>query len=204
MILNNFIYKFKRAMSRKPSSIFKSNVDSKAKIGNGAQIYNSSIGKYTYVYESKVIHASIGKFCSIASDCIIGGGAHPIDWVSSSPLFLKGKNVFHKNFSQHEFNEYKITSIGNDVWIGSRCLIKGGVTIGDGVIIGMGSVVTHDIPPYEIWAGNPARFIKKRFDDETIKFLLHIQWWNFSENELKLYAEKFNKIDDFIEMLGEK
>ena len=67
-----------------------------------------------------------------------------------------------RGFSQNVFSEYAQTTIGNDVWIGSKCLIKGGVTIGDGCVIGAGAVVTKDISPYSVAAGVPAKVIKKR------------------------------------------
>ena len=185
-------YLFARLLNRRPSAIQQSVIDKRAAVGNGALITDCRIGKYTYIYNSTAINADIGAFCSIAAGCAIGGGKHPINWVSTSPVFYHGGNVLHKNFAHTEFEEYAHTTIGNDVWIGSRCLIKGGVTIGDGAVVGMGSVVTHDIPPYEIWAGNPARCIRKRFDDEAIAKLLALQWWNWDDEKLEQYGAYFN------------
>ena len=184
-------YIFIRVITRKPSAIKNSKIDKKARYGNGARLINCKLGKYTYIYGSTAVNTEFGAFCSIASGCIFGGGAHPTNWVSSSPVFYKGKNVFHRHFSQNQFEEYQKTVVGNDVWVGSRCIIKGGVTIGDGAIIGMGSVVTHDIPPYEIWGGCPAHFIRKRFDDETIEKLLSLKWWEFSDEQLEKYGDFF-------------
>ena len=92
----------------------------------------------------------------------------------------------------------KKTIIGNDVWIGDRALIKEGVVIGDGAVIGMGSVVTKNVPPYEIWAGNPARFIRKRFDEEIIKELLEMRWWDFDEDTIQRKAEFIRNPEEFI------
>lgn len=75
--------------------------------------------------------------------------------------------------------------IGNDVWIGSHVLIKGGVRIGDGACIGAGAVVVKDIPPYAIVGGVPAKILKYRFDTDTIKLLENLQWWNLSKDVLK-------------------
>lgn len=86
----------------------------------------------------------------------------------------------------------------NDVWIGSHVLIKSGVTISDGAVIGMGSVVTHDVGPYEIWAGNPARMIRKRFNDGTVENLKQIKWWNWNEEKIKEYAAYFSDSNEFI------
>lgn len=194
-------YKIARFFNRRPAMIKNSNIHKKAAVGNGAQIVDSKIDRYSYVYESKVISAEVGAFCSIAANVVIGGAAHPTDWVSSSPVFYKGKNVLKQNYSENEFEEYKKTIIGNDVWIGSNCLIKSGVKIGDGAVIGMGSVVTHDVPPYEIWAGNPAKFIRKRFSDEIIEELLKIEWWNWEEEKLQKYGKFFNDPEKLLKVM---
>jgi len=203
-LLDKIKYIFTRIITRKPSTVCNSYVHKTSKIGNGSQIVNTMIGKYTYIYESSAVCARIGSFCSIAPGTTIGGGKHPVDWVSTSPVFYDGRNVLKTNFSNAKFKEYADTVIGNDVWIGSNCLIKGGVTIGDGAIIGMGSVVTHDVPPYEIWAGNPARFIRKRFDDEIISKLLEIKWWDMSDVLLKKIGGKFSNPEELIKYLEEE
>lgn len=202
-MLDKIRYGIARLVSRRPSAIRGSVIDKKANIGNGAQIVNCNIGKYTYIHGASVVNAEIGAFCSIAAGSIIGGGSHPTDWVSSSPVFYKGRNVLRTNFSQNEYIEYKDTIIGNDVWIGSNCHIKGGLNIGHGAVIGMGSVVTKDVPPYEIWAGNPAHFIRKRFDDETIEKLLELKWWDLSEEKLKELGDEFNAPKRFIQHFEE-
>ena len=202
--MDRLIYGMKRLLNRKPSSTLNSKIDKCARIGNGSQIVNSSIKKYSYVYNSALINTKLGAFCSIAEGCVIGGGSHPLDWVSTSPVFYSGRNVLKKNFSSKKYGEFKQTTIGNDVWIGSNCLIKGGVTIGDGAVIGMGSVVTHDIPPYEIWAGNPARLIRKRFDDKTIERLLKSKWWDLSDNTIESLGDCFDDVDAFLQRLENK
>lgn len=194
-------YKITRLFNRRPAMIKNSIIHKSASVGNGAQIVNSKIGKFSYAYENRIINAEIGAFCSIAPNVVIGGGAHPTDWISSSPVFYKGKNILRKNFALNEFVEFKKTIIGNDVWIGSHCLIKAGINIGDGAIIGMGSVVTHNVPPYEIWAGNPAKCIRKRFPQETIDVLLEIKWWNWSDEKLQRYGFYFNNPERLIKEL---
>lgn len=196
-------YGVARVLNRKPSAVRGSVIDKTAKVGNGAQIVNCKIGRYTYLYGTSAVQTEIGSFCSIAAGSTIGGGSHPTDWVSSSPVFYKGRNVLKTNFSQNEYAEFKKTIVGNDVWIGSKCLIKGGVTIGDGAVIGMGSVVTKDVPPYEIWAGNPAKCIRKRFDDETIEKLLELKWWELPDEKLKELGNLFNDPKKLIEYFEE-
>lgn len=176
-----------------------SNIDRKAKICSASQIVNTSLGRYSYIGNScTIINTDIGRFSSIADNCIIGGASHPIDWVSTSPVFYKGKNILKKNFSNNEYISMTKTVIGNDVWIGSNVLIKGGIKIGNGSVVGMGSVVTKDIGDYEVWAGNPARLIKKRFEDDLIAELLKIEWWDFTEHDLKKNGELINDIEQFI------
>ena len=194
-----FIYYLSKIIRRiKISSIINSFIDKKAVVCYGSNVVNSEINSYSYIgSNSTIIEAKIGKFCSIADNVIIGGGKHPIDWVSTSPVFYSGKNIFKQNFSNEFFLEFEKTTIGNDVWIGSNSIIKGGVNIGDGSIVGMGSIVTKNIPPYEIWGGNPAKCIKKRFSESTINDLLEIKWWEKDEFVLKKY-KKYNDVNEFI------
>lgn len=168
-------------------------------ICSGVKFYRSSIGKYSYIgNNSFVINTSIGNFTSISTDCYIGGTSHPIDWISTSPVFHKWENIMKKNFSKHEFEIFSQTYIGNDVWVGNRVMIKAGIKIEDGAVIGMGSVVTKDVGPYEVWAGNPAKFIRKRFDDETIKKLLKTQWWNENDETIEKLAQYANLPEKFL------
>lgn len=92
-----------------------------------------TIGRYSYVGSNiSIINTDIGAFCSIADDCMIGGGEHPVHFVSTSPVFHSGFNCLKTNFAHNEFEPYHMTEIGNAVWIGTRSLIKGGVKIHDG------------------------------------------------------------------------
>ena len=175
-------------------------VDKTAAICSGVRFYRGKIGKYSYIgNNSFVSDTNIGNFTSISTDCYIGGTSHPTDWVSTSPVFHKWENIMKKNFARHEFEIFKRTTIGNDVWIGNRVMIKAGVKIGDGAVIGMGSIVTKDIGPYEIWAGNPARLIRKRFDDETIDAFEKMKWWEWDDNRIEKCADKFTAPSELIE-----
>ena len=174
-------------------------VDKTSAICSGVRFYRGKIGKYSYIgNNSFVTDTDIGSFTSISTDCYIGGTSHPVEWVSTSPVFHKWENILKKNFSSHEYEIFHRTHIGNDVWIGNRVMIKAGVTIADGAVIGMGSIVTKDIGPYEVWAGNPARFIRKRFDDDKISELLKMQWWNYDDAKIEELAVHMTDIDEFI------
>lgn len=173
--------------------------DKTAAICTGVKFYRGKIGKYSYIgNNSFVIDTEIGNFTSISTDCYIGGTSHPTDWVSTSPVFHKWGNIMKKNFANHEFEIFKKTTIGNDVWIGNRVMIKAGIKIADGAVVGMGSVVTKDIGPYEIWAGNPAKLIRKRFDNEVITELLNTEWWNWNDEKIAEHANDMNNIGAFL------
>lgn len=129
----------------------------------------------------------IGKFCSIASGVqfIMGSANHRLSSISTYPFNVMGGVWAEKtppHLSQLPFKGD--TVVGNDVWIGRQSVIMPGVTIGDGAIIAACSVVTRDVEPYAVVGGNPARFIKKRFDDELIGLLLRLRWWDFEPEKL--------------------
>lgn len=180
--------------------VINSQIHKTAKINSGATIVDSTIGRYTYTcYDDEIVNCEIGQFCSISDDVIIGGAEHPINWVSTSPVF---QNVKHsgpkKRFAKHEFDGILRTVIGNDVWIGKRAIIKAGVKIGDGAVVGAGAVVTKDVPPYAIVAGVPAKIIKYRFDEDTIAQLLKTKWWNLSDEELEKRAGNITNVHEFL------
>ncbi|QWH18588.1 CatB-related O-acetyltransferase [Bacillus mycoides] len=119
----------------------------------------------------------LGKFCSIADHITVFlGGEHRTDWISTYPF-----NVIvpeGAGFSGHPKTKRDVI-IGHDVWIGSGAMIMSGVKVGHGAVIGARSVVTRDIPPYGIVAGNPAKLVRYRFSPEVIEELQQIPWWDW-------------------------
>lgn len=161
-------------------------IDKSSRVGSGTLFIDSTMGRNSFCgYDCTISSANIGSFCSIASNCEIGGASHSLEWVSTSPVFNENRDQIKQKYSFHKFDTTMITTIGHDVWLGANVLVKSGVEIGTGSVIGMGSVVTKNIPPYEIWAGNPAKFIKRRFDIETSERLLNSRWWELSDSELR-------------------
>lgn len=145
------------------------------------------IGDYTYVAQNSYIgRTTIGKCCSIGPNLICGWGIHPLNTISTHPMFYSTKKQNGMTLSASDkIDELKHIEIGNDVFIGANVTILDGVMIGDGAVIGAGAVVSKDIPPYAIAVGCPIRVIRYRFPEEIRNKLLEIQWWNFSEENLK-------------------
>ncbi len=170
-------------------SIKNSKINTSSKVCSRTNLLNVHIAEYSYIgKDGKIINSTIGKFCSIGDRVTIGGAKHPLNWASTSPIFHFGGNILKKNFAEEIFSPYEQTFIGHDVFIGDNVIIKGGVTISNGAVIGMGSVLTKNVGAYEVWAGNPARMIKKRFDEYTISLLLLSEWYNLPDREIKKYA----------------
>ena len=168
-------------------------------------INNSFVGYGSYIQKnSNILYSSIGRYCSIADHVHTCLGVHPTNFLSTYPAFYYDTTK-ELGYSYHlgvpscqiykyppNDNGYQII-IGNDVWIGSNVLILGGCEIGDGAIIAAGSVVTMSVPPYQIWGGVPAKFIRNRFDENVIIKLREIQWWNQSEEWIHANIGAFNE-----------
>ncbi|MBO9552016.1 CatB-related O-acetyltransferase [Pseudomonas sp.] len=181
------------------SALIDSEVPRSSKVESGSTLFSTTFGAHSFCgYDCTFIKTSVGSFCSIASNVVVGGARHPIEYVSTSPVFLAHKESIKKKFAKHDYRWEPSTVIGHDVWIGEGVLIKGGVTIGTGAVIGMGSVVTKDVPPYAIYAGNPARLIRYRFSKPIIEGLLNSKWWEYSEDQLRAAAEHFTDPEAFL------
>lgn len=169
----------------------------------GSEVIHSRFGPHSFCgYNCNIFHADIGSYCSIGSDCIIGMGTHPYDWVSTSPAFYSGRDSIKLKLSHHQRAPVKRVSIGHDVWIGAQCLIRSGVSIGTGAVIGMGSVVTRDVAPYMVVAGSPARPIRPRFDDNLVQRLLRSEWWALDERTLRSAAVYAQEPEKFLAALS--
>lgn len=137
-----------------------------------------------YLFEFMGDKLIIGKFCQLATGVrfIMNGSNHAMDGISTYPFKVFG-GEWAKKDPMHVVSKGD-TVICNDVWIGNSATIMQGVTIGDGAIIGTNSLITKDVAPYTIVGGNPAQEIRKRFDTQTIQFLLELKWWDWDVKKI--------------------
>lgn len=142
---------------------------------------------------------TIGKYAQIGAYVAIHSTNHPIHYLSTYINY----RLFDGRLSNLKTNSPVV--VGNDVWIGHGAIILSGVSISDGAIIAAGSVVTKDVPPYAIVAGNPAREIKRRFSQNVIEELLNLKWWDKSKSEIEeirpLFFSDLNKLDSIFDIL---
>ncbi len=168
-------------------------------LGSEVQFKNATIGDYSYINaKTHVNHTRIGKFCSIGPEVQFGLGKHPTNLISTHPTFYATNKPFDTFSDKNYFKEFQEIELGNDVWIGSKSIIMGGVTIGNGAIVAAGSIVTKDVQPYEVVGGVPAKHIKYRLDENTIIALEKIKWWDKDEKWLQENYELFLDNKKFI------
>lgn len=167
-------------------------VDQLGKLGN-SDIF---VGRFTYGFENVNVKEwgegaslKVGSFCSISSSVTIFlGGNHRIDWITTFPFGIESVDYLGGvGIKWHPQTNGDVV-IGADVWIGHGATIMSGVNIDCGAVIAANSVVVKNVGPYEIVGGNPAKLIKKRFDDEIINNLLRLNWWTLPVEDIKKIA----------------
>ncbi len=160
-----------------------------------------TIGRHTYGVVPEAVFGydetttlEVGSFCSIAKEVLFLVRAnHPTHTASTFPLTNFGVGM-------EELRSRGPIRIGHDVWIGRRAMIMSGVTIGNGAVIGAGSVVTRDVPPYAIVGGVPAKLIRFRFEQTTIDALQSLQWWGWPDEEIRARLALFQlPAEEFLE-----
>lgn len=181
------------------SAVRQSSVHPTAKLESGTSFVESKIDRYSFCgYDCDVYRANIGAFTSIANGVVLGGARHPMERVSMSPVFYVGRDSVKTKFFEHPLAKPAEVRVGNDVWIGRSAIVLPGVTIGNGAVVGAGSVVTKNVPSYAIVAGNPARIIRYRFESDIISDLESAEWWYFSDARLRELGGCFNDVEKFL------
>ncbi len=178
-------------------------------LARDVEVNSLVLGAYSYISQGSAIwNSQIGNYVSIARDCLIGMVGHPIDWVTQSPVGYM--NFFYEHAPsfkpQEKFDFFpKRIVIEDSVWIGARVIITGAkaITVGRGSIVAAGSVVTRDVPPYSIVAGNPAKVIRMRFSESIAMKLEESHWWLYDINTLQKNGLTLNlsKVSDCLDVL---
>lgn len=172
-------------------------VHKSARVFRFARIRNGIVGAYSYIGpRTRMDNTSVGAYCSISWDCQIGLSSHNLDSISTSPIFFEKRNGTGSSWVNQDHKDgagASRTIIGNDVWVGARSTILESIVVGDGAVIGVGAVVTKDVPPYAIVGGVPAKVIRYRFDSDVREALLASKWWEEPPVKLKELIGSFQE-----------
>ncbi|KAB2868175.1 MAG: antibiotic acetyltransferase [Bauldia sp.] len=157
-------------------------------IGERVVLREVTVGDYSYFERhGEAIYTRIGKFCSIAANVRINALEHPMERVTTHKITYRPNEYFKFLGVDQDFRERrraKPVTVGNDVWIGHGAVVMPGVAIGDGAVVGANAVVTHDVAPYEVVAGVPARPLRMRFAPEIAARLVALAWWDWPVEKL--------------------
>lgn len=169
------------------------------------------VGAFSSISGGSISAARIGRYCAIAPEVTIGANEHPVDWLTCSRVtyypvvhgwdnFCRpDRSAFIRANAKPFPQSFRLTTVGDDVWIGQGAFIRAGVTLGTGCIVAARAVVTADVPPYAIVAGIPARIRRYRFPEPTIERLLALQWWRYSLYDC--FEVPFHRIDEALDRI---
>jgi acetyltransferase-like isoleucine patch superfamily enzyme len=188
--------------------IYHSSFESAMQLGQNTQVGpDVHTGAYfTMGEDCYIARANVGRYVSIGGRVAVNPFAHPVDWLSISefqyhPVAWDWMEEWKAVEKLPRSSLFKYVTIGNDVWMGHNVNVMGNTTIGDGAIVAASAVVTHDVPPYAIVGGVPARLIRYRFPDRTIERLVAVRWWDLPL--IRLSGLPFNDIEGCLDRLEE-
>jgi phosphonate metabolism protein (transferase hexapeptide repeat family) len=183
--------------------VIRSRIGSWTEIGRNTVIVESTIGDYTYDDgDASIACSQVGRYCSIANRVRINPGNHPRDRVTQHHLTYRRVRFGLDAADDEKFFDWRRAhpcTIGHDVWIGHAAVILPGVSIGIGAVVGAGAVVTHDVEPYQVVAGVPARLLRYRFSREVIERILSTRWWEWTRPQLEERWRDLCSLDEFLE-----
>lgn len=163
--------------------------------------FKGKMGYGSYIGYNCEVYADIGRFTSIAPFVRTHTGKHPlgIPYATTSPMFYSTRKQNGHTFATCMMFEESgnPAKIGNDVWIGENVFFASGLSIGDGAVVLAGAVVTKDVPPYSVVGGVPAKVLRYRYNEDTIRFLLDIQWWDM---DIKWLRQNWQLLCDIEEL----
>lgn len=178
------------------------------KLATGTRLLNSHFGDYSYTDRfADIANADVGRFCNIASFARIGATDHPMNGASQHHFLYRSDDYWDDAEPWADFfaaRAARLTTVGHDVWIGHMAMIRPGLSVGHGAVVAMGAVVTHDVAPYVVVAGNPARVIRERHPPDIAARLIRIAWWDWDHDRLRAALEDFRNLSaaDFLARHG--
>lgn len=179
--LRNLYYQIKWLLLLPSSRINHNSYDSTNKIAEESSLKFCRLGRFNYIARrNSLYNVEVGNYCCFGPDIHIGGMQHSYWWYSMSPILSdQGKPV-------------ERTMIGNDVWLGAGCIIKEGVKIGDGAVVGANSFVNKDVEPFSIVVGSPAKHLKYRFDEDVREAIIKSGYWDKCPEDAKRILKNLN------------
>lgn len=166
------------------ATLYRAELSGQVRVGRRSSLWGPEI----YVH-ARGHPVEIGAFCSIARHVGVHGYFHDTRRLTTHYV---GRNVLGRPVEEEMVSKGP-TRLGNDVWLGVGVQVLSGVSIGDGAVVGAGSVVSRDIPPYAIAVGAPARVVRYRFDEATIRRVRASRWWEWSDEEIREREELFTR-----------
>jgi len=168
-------------------------------LGQGTRLLNSTLGDYSYTDRfCDIANAEVGRFVNIASFVRIGATDHPMTRASQHHFLYRSAKYWEDAEDDAAFFEARAgrrAIIGHDVWLGHMAMVRPGVTVGHGAVVAMGAVVTKDVAPYTVVAGNPARFLRERHPGAVAERLVRLAWWDWDHARLRAALGDFRALD---------